>query len=228
MSSSPQKGLVRQQWNLRKASTNPIGNGGRGPLVVPGMYQVKVVLVHNGKIEELISNTSFTVKGLNNQTLIAKDQPALAAFRASVAELNRKVSGSEKRFEELNEELSVLEKAVMNYPNTDLNLLKEIRELKLLKAQLREQLYGDDIRAKYEFETAPTFTGRLGMLEYQLAENTTDVSKTHKANLQMVEQEYAQFKNNLATYQTRVLKLHEALDKANIPYTKSRLDWKED
>ena len=66
------------------------------------------------------------------------------------------------------------------------------------------------------------------MLEYQLAENTTDVSKTHKANLQMVEQEYAQFKNNLATYQTRVLKLHEALDKANIPYTKSRLDWKEE
>jgi hypothetical protein len=66
------------------------------------------------------------------------------------------------------------------------------------------------------------------MLEYQLSENTTGVSKTHKANLQMVEQEYAQFKTSLAAYQTRVLKLHEALDKANIPYTKSRLNWKED
>jgi len=66
------------------------------------------------------------------------------------------------------------------------------------------------------------------MLEYQLAENTTGVSATHKASLQMVEQEYAQFKTILTTYQTRVLKLHEALDKANIPYTKSRLDWKED
>jgi CRISPR/Cas system CSM-associated protein Csm2 small subunit len=228
MSSSPQKGLQRQQWNLRKASTNPVGNGGRGPLVVPGTYFVKVMLVHNGQVEELVANTQFVVKGLNNQTLLAKDQPALDVFRASVAELNRKVSGSEKRFEELNEELSVLEKAVLNYPNTDLNLIKEIRELKLLKAQLKEQLYGDDIRAKHEFETAPTFTARLGMLEYQLAENTTGVSATHKASLQMVEQEYAQFKTILTTYQTRVLKLHEALDKANIPYTKSRLDWKED
>jgi hypothetical protein len=44
----------------------------------------------------------------------------------------------------------------------------------------------------------------------------------------MVEQEYAQFKASLAAYQTRVLKLHETLDKADIPYTKSRLDWKED
>lgn len=227
MSSSPQKGLQRQQWNLRKASTNPVGNGGRGPLVVPGNYYLKVVMVHNGKVEELVANTAFVVKGLNNQTLLAKDQPALDAFRAKVAELNRKVSGSEKRFEELNEELAVLEKAVLNYPNTDLNLMKEIRELKLLKAQLREQLYGDEMRAKHEFETAPTFTGRLGMLEYQLTENTSGVSNTHKANFQMVEQEYARFKEALNAYQTRVLKLHEALQKANIPYTRSRTDWKE-
>jgi hypothetical protein len=228
MSSSPQKGLVRQHWNLRKASTNPIGNGGRGPLVVPGVYNVKVIMIHNGLIEELIANTPFVVKGLNNQTLLAKDQPALDAFRASVAELNRKVSGSEKRYEELNAELELIEKAVLNYPNTDLMLFKEIRELKLLKAQLREQLYGDDIRTRHEFETAPTFTSRLSMIDYQLSENTTGVSATHKANLQMVEQEYAQFKANLLTYQTRVLKLHEALDKTNIPYTRSRLDWKED
>lgn len=83
------------------------------------------------------------------------------------------------------------------------------------------------MRAKHEFETAPTFTGRLGMLEYQLAENTTGVSNTHKANLQMVEQEYAKFKEGLSAYQTRVLKLHDVLDKANIPYTKSRTNWKE-
>ena len=228
MSSSPQKGLVRQQWNLRKASTNPIGSRGRGPLVVPGTYHLKVVMVHNGKVEELIANTPFVVKGLNNQTLLAKDQPALDAFRASVAELNLIVSCSEKRYEELNTELELIEKAVLNYPNTDLLLFTEIRELKLLKAQLREQLYGDAIRTRHEFETAPTFTSRLGMIDYQLSENTTGVSATHKANFQMVEQEYAQFKASLATYQTRVLKLHEALDKANIPYTRSRLDWKKD
>jgi hypothetical protein len=107
-------------------------------------------------------------------------------------------------------------------------LLKEIRELKLLKAQLREQLYGDDIRTRHEFETAPTFTSRLGMIDYQLSENTTGVSATHKANLQMVEQEFTQLKSSLAAYQVRILQLHEVLDKANIPYTKSRLDWKED
>jgi hypothetical protein len=44
----------------------------------------------------------------------------------------------------------------------------------------------------------------------------------------MVVQEYATFKTNLKTYQARVIALHSALEKAQIPYTKSRLDWKED
>ncbi len=228
LTTSPQKGIVRQQWDLRKATTNPVGGWGRGPLVVPGTYQLKVVMLHNGQTEELIANTPFVVKGLNNQTLLAKDQTELNAFRAEVAELNRQVSGAEKRFEELNEELTILEKAVLNYPNTDLELLKEIRALKLLKAELRLQLAGDELRTKHEFETAPSFTSRLGMLEYQLAENTTSVSKNHRANYAMVVQEYAAFKTKLKAYQERVLALHSALEKAQIPYTKSRLDWKED
>lgn len=228
LSSSPQKGIVRQNWNLRKASTNPVGSRGRGPLVVPGTYNLKVMLVHNGQVQELVANTSFVVKGLNNQTLLAKDQPALDAFRAEVAELNRRVSGSEKRFEELNDELTVIEKAVLTYPNTDLSLIKEIRALKIDKALLREQLYGDDLRAKHEFETAPTFTARLGMLEYQLSENTTGVSKTHIANLLMAQEEYTKFKQNLTRYQQRIVALHAVLENSNIPYTKSRLDWKED
>jgi hypothetical protein len=228
LTSSPQKGIVRQQWDLRKASTNPVGGWGRGPLVVPGTYQLKVVMLHNGQTEELVANTTFVVKGLNNQTLLAKDQTELNSFRAEVAELNRQVSGAEKRFEELNEELAIIEKAVLNYPNTDLELLKEIRALKVLKAELRLQLSGDELRTKHEFETAPSFTSRLGMLEYQLAENTSGVSKNHRSNYAMVIQEYTTFKTSLKAYQERVIALHSALEKAQIPYTKSRLDWKED
>ena len=66
------------------------------------------------------------------------------------------------------------------------------------------------------------------MLEYQLAENTTGVSKNHRANYAMVVQEYTTFKTSLKAYQERVVALHNALEKAKIPYTKSRLDWKED
>jgi hypothetical protein len=97
-----------------------------------------------------------------------------------------------------------------------------------MKAELREQLYGNELRTKHEFEAAPSFTSRLGMLEYQLAENTTGVSKNHRANLAMVTQEYSTFKSSLKTYQARVIALHSALEKSQIPYTKSRLDWKED
>lgn len=228
MSSAAQSGMVRQNWNLRKASTNPVGGGGRGPLVVPGTYQLSVVLVHNGNVDTLVAKRNFNVVGLNNQTLVAKDTKALDAFRAEVAELNRKVSGQEKRFEEANQELDLIEKAVLSYPNTNMALLAEIRKLKLIKAQTNEVLYGDGIRAKHEFETVPSLTNRLGMIEYQLAENTTGVSKTHRANLTMVQQQYEALYPQLQDYYKRIAVLQTELEKANIPYTKSRLNWKED
>ena len=228
MSCAAQSGMVRQHWNLRKASTNPVGGWGRGPLVVPGTYQLSVVLVHNGNIDTLVAKRNFNVVGLNNQTLVAKDTKALDAFRAEIAELNRKVSGQEKRFEEASQELELIEKAVLSYPNTNMALLAEIRKLKLIKAAASEVLYGDGLKTKHEFETVPSLTSRLGMVDYQLSENTTGVSKTHRANLVMVQQQYEALYPQLQDYYKRIAALQTELEKANIPYTKSRLNWKED
>lgn len=228
MSSAAQAGLVRQNWDLRKASTNPIGGWGRGPLVVPGTYYLRVLQVHNGQVDTLIAATAFNVKGLNNQTLIAKDNQALDAFRAQVAELNRKVSGQEKRFEEANQELELIEKAILNFPNTNMALLAEVRKLKLLKEEAKVTLYGDGLRTKHEFETVPSLTSRLGLLEYQLSDNTTGVSKTHQSNLSMVQQQYDSLYPQLQDYYKRLAALQLELEKSNIPYTKSRLNWKED
>ncbi|MEN9743722.1 MAG: hypothetical protein RLZZ65_1527 [Bacteroidota bacterium] len=228
MNTSAQAGLQRQTWNLRKAGTNAIGSGGRGPLVVPGTYFLSVVQVYNGQIDTLVKPTAFTVKGLNNQTLVAQDTKVLNAFRAELAEMNRKVNGQEKRFEEANQELELIEKALLNYPNTNMSLLAEVRKLKLVKAQASEVLYGDGLRTKHEFETAPSLTSRLGTLEYQLSDNTTGVSKTHRANLVMVQQQYDSLYTQLQDYYKRIANLQTELEKSNIPYTKSRLNWKED
>jgi hypothetical protein len=228
MSTDPAKGISRTVWNLRSNSTNPIGSGGNGFLVAPGTYYVSISLIKNGTVEELVSKTAFEVKALNNQTLVAKNPQELASFRAEVAELNRKVAGAGRLMEETNEEIELMEKAIINYPNTDITLLKEIKELKTIMYDCHILMDGDGIRARHEFEVAPSIQSRLGMVEYQLYDNTAGVSNTHKANKAIVDAEYAELRVKLDEVIKRVQVLQTKLDAAAIPYTKSKENWKED
>jgi hypothetical protein len=227
MSSSASKGLNKLTWNLRTNSTNPINSGGNGFLVTTGNYTLSVSLVKNETVELLVEKQNFTVKGLNNQTLIAKNPAELSAFRTEVAELNRKVSGASRLMRETNEILNLLQDALINYPNTDLNLVKEVKALKSIYDECSVLLWGDRLRSKHEFETAPSLSDRLNMVEYQLYENTAGVSNTHKANKEIAEEEYQLFRKKLNEVIQRMEVLEGKLATVGIPYTKSRgLDWK--
>jgi hypothetical protein len=179
-------------------------------------------------VEELIAKTAFEVKALNNQTLVAKNPQELAAFRLEVAELNRKVSGANRLMDETSDEIELMEKALLLYPNTDMSLLKEIKELKLLMYDCNILMNGDGVRAAHEFEVAPSIQSRLGMVEYQLYDNTAGVSNTHKANKTIVEAEYVELRLKLDEVIKRVQVLQTKLDAVAIPYTKSKDNWKED
>jgi hypothetical protein len=229
MSSSASKGLNKLTWNLRTNSTNPINSGGNGFLVTPGNYSLSVTLVKNDVIETLVEKQQFVVKGLNNQTLLAKNPVELTAFRSEVAELNRKVSGVGRVLRETNEILNLLQDAITNYTNADLSLLKEVKALKISYDECSLLLWGDRLRSKHEFETAPSLSDRLNMVEYQLYENTTGVSNTHKANKAIAEEEYAALRVKLNDMIQRMEALEAKLATVPIPYTKSRgLDWKRD
>ena len=228
MTSSPSKGIVKQTWDLRTNNTNPIGSRGSGFLVTPGEYSVSVIHVKDGKSEVLIDKKKFNVKGLNNQTLIAKNPEALKAFRAELAELNRQVSGTEKVMQETKEKIDIIEKALLGYPNADLDLMETIRSMKVTYKDLEVKMWGDDARSSRDFETIPSISSRLGMVGYQLYQNTTGVTNTHRANKNIAEKQYKELKtklNQILSYLNAVEKKLEGI----IPYTKSKgEDWKKD
>jgi len=228
MRTSPKKGIQRQSWNLRTNTTDPIGSKGKGFLVTPGEYSVSVVHIKDGKSEQLINKQKFTVKGLNNQTLIAKNPEELKAFRAEVAELNRQVSGTEKVMRETKEKIELIEKALLGYPNTDLMLMETIRSMKVSYKDLEVTMWGDRARSSRDFETVPSISGRLGMVGYQLYQNTAGVSNTHRANKSIAEKQYKDLKIKLNQIIAYLKAVENKLD-GIIPYTKSKGDdWKQD
>ena len=228
MKSTPKKGIQRQVWDLRSNTTDPIGSRGNGFLVTPGVYSVSVVMVKDGKSDLLIDKQNFIVKGLNNQTLLAENPEELKSFRAELAELNRKVSGTEKVMNETKGSIDLIEKAVLNYPNTDLTLLESISGMKVSYKDLEVSMWGDKARSSRDFETVPSISDRLGMVGYQLYQNTAGVTNTHRANKEIAEKQYDALKVKLNKIIEELTTVESKLE-GIIPYTKNKgADWKID
>jgi hypothetical protein len=161
--------------------------------------------------------------------LAAKNAAELIAFRKTVAELNRSLSGSAKLMQETREKLDLMKHAITNYPGADIRLLEEVRLLKLQLDSCSLLLYGDGLKASKEFETSPGIALRLGTVEYQLYESTTGVTSSQRINVEIAREEYLAFRKLLDATIVATKKLEEKLAAVPIPYTKGHDElWKQD
>lgn len=239
ITTSPKKGVTRVSWDLRMESTSPIrinkpkpgrySNPDAGFLVAPGTYSVEVILEKDGVTKQLASKTNFKVIGLENQTLVASNKDELIQFRKEVAETKRTIDGASKLLGETDERLKLIEHAVRNYPGAPLSILSEIETIKISINECKKMLWGDWIRSSHEFETEPSISGRIGMVEYQLFDNTGGVTKTQRDNKAIAVEEYEVFRTKLNQLMVEVKAIENSLDAKKIPYTKGRDEnWKED
>lgn len=232
--SSPSKGVSRITWNLKSEATYPINPGNTsnknsGFYVQPGTYTVQVGLLKDGKFENLTDKVSFNVKGLNNQTLVAKNTEETDKFRNELMELNRQVTGSSNLLGESKEKIEAIHTALLTYPNTDLKLMTEVKALKLLVDECSLALYGDGLKTSKEFETVPGIMERLGLVQYMLSENTLAVTKSQQTNKSIAEEEYKAFRTKLDGMIVRLTALEKELEKVPVPYIKGKdQNWKED
>ncbi len=226
--SKPSEGIQRIAWNLKSQSTNPIKVNGYndGFLVTAGDYSVEVLLLKNGVTETIIEKTNFKVKSLNNHALPARSNEELLAMRKEVAELNRTISGMNRLFSETTEKLEIMQEAVAKYPNVDLTILKDLRTIELEFQKAGILLNGDQTLAEKEIEFVPSINARLGMVEYQLYESSTNPTKTQSENLEIVREEYKEFKAIFDLNLINLKRIEEKLDLMAIPYTKGKSDWK--
>ncbi len=239
MTSSPKKGISRTSWNLRKTSTSPVrmrkSDPGRygapdyGLMVTPGEYTVEIFYEKDGEIKPLVEKTSFEVKGLNNQTLLASNNEELAKGRADIAEIKRQVDGAGRLLNENGDRLKLIDYTIRNYPNADINWLKQTDAMRTQFNELRKELWGDWIKSKYQFESEPSISNRVGTVYWQLFSNTTSVTKTQKENMEIVREEYTDFRARLDKLISELDSLEEALEQKGVPYFEGQdVNWKEE
>ncbi|MCE2713612.1 MAG: hypothetical protein LW688_13910 [Cryomorphaceae bacterium] len=210
---------------MRIASTDPVQTGNlsnknNGYLVVPGMYKVQVLLINNGAVDTLSKKTSFEVKGLSNQTLLAKNPKELMNFRKELSGFNLSLNAAMQKLEEISETNKTIGTAILTQPNVPLDLAKKQTSLveKLEKCKLL--VYGDDIRRSKEFEVLPGISERFGLISYMVWENTTGVTSNHQKQFALIKEEFIAFETILNEADKETESILNTFEQLQIPYIK--------
>ena len=219
-----EKGVSRVVWDMRTNSTNIIGSKGNGFLVVPDTYFLTVIKINSAKenvIDTLYSNKPFVIEGWNNEKLSKKKQSELLEFRLDVLSVNRDYAHFLEQFQKLNDKIISISSAILENANGPIELSKEIYKLKEEIDSIRISLYGDKLKTKHEFETQPSLDERFGMLQYKIYYNTSEVTSTHRSDLEIVERNLKTLKKKFDVILKMVSEIESALLEKDMPYFKN-------
>jgi photosystem II stability/assembly factor-like uncharacterized protein len=179
------KGINRINWNLKYLWSAPIKatdkfdpskqKNNQGIFVLPGTYQVKLDLVYNNQVENLVANQKFEVIKLQNTTLPAENPQELAAFQLKLKELARITMGTRSLLSELQLKINEYEQAALSTTGVPSSLITDINLIKQELKEIEWKLDGEQPAASYE-ETKPDVMAIMERLEAILYIHTASTS----------------------------------------------------
>ena len=230
LKATPKKGVNRVHWDLRYSSDdpirlskpsfyNPFAGVSEGNLVSPGDYTVELSLYEKGAYSAIGSTISFTVKALDNTVLPASNRGEKLAFQRQVSELSRQVAATRQRMSELNNQLRHAEKAILLTEKNHADLFGQYEAIKGELTELGYLLNGDPVARTLDMDKVPTVSQRIGILNYEQFNTTSDPTATHKMVYEIALDEYQPLKARLVNLLEDFGALQAQLEASGAPYT---------
>jgi len=214
-------GIRRMSWDLRYASTSPVGEvsdfnpqnaGPDGPFVAPGTYRVTLSRVVDGTPTELVGDpVSFQVVPLNNATLATDDRDALLAFQVEADALMAQVRTASNQMRDIGRRLATLRTAIQRSPQLPISALEEARSLEKRAAELNIELTGDRSVASRQFETPPSISDRVGGVLYSSFGATSAPTGQQREQLRIAEEDLSELRPRIQSLMEEVAALEERL-----------------
>jgi photosystem II stability/assembly factor-like uncharacterized protein len=231
---SAAKGLQRFTWDLRYAPANPVtqrytpapdqlfGAAPQGHLVMPGEYQVTLSKYHDGVLTKMAGPVSFKAKLLNQASLPAKDMADNVAFYSKVSDMVKRLSATSNLLGDIETRLKNAESAIHDMPAPLSDILSRIYAVKKEIIPVKMKLYGDDTKAKREFETKPAISDRVYGIGYSIWNSTSDIPQTFKDSYNIAEKQYNEIYPVIKDLHTKTEKIEAELNRNKAPYTPGR------
>jgi photosystem II stability/assembly factor-like uncharacterized protein len=226
-------GVQRVAWDLRFPAPDPISlsthkpdpwdNEPVGPFALPGSYRVSLELRAQGRTRPLGEAQTFQVVPLG----MGSPNAELQAFHQQVARLQRAVLGSVKVLGEAEKHIQHLNKAILETPRPYAELADRLGLLSARLADLKTELQGDAIKAKYQEAMVPAIEERMNRLVGNIWQVTTAPTATQREAYNLASDAFAAFLPRLRTFLQQDLKaLEDTLETSGAPWTPGRIpEW---
>jgi hypothetical protein len=166
------EGIHRASWDLRYPPETPVDlsppedfapweQPERGPLVMPGTYSVNLEQQLDGVVTTLAGPQEFEVVALDLATLRAVDRGEAQAFKATVRELRRAVTGAIEAAKATDDRVAHVRQAILDTPAADPALLTEAQRLGDALDDILLALRGDPTKEARNVFQPPSLTDRV-------------------------------------------------------------------
>ena len=232
------KGMSRIVWDFRYNSpglinfntpdpSNPYDVPEIGYAAMPGIYKVSLSKFEDGKLSELVSPQSFTVKSLNAATLPATDKKAFDDFCRKVSEIRRATAAADAYRGELQGKMKFIKQAIIETPAQVSTEIASVKDIEKRLAEINLQLNGDASLARREFETPPSISSRISSIESTMWSVSSAPTQTFLRSYETAGKQFAKVLDELKKLDTDVRKLEDMLEMNKAPYTPGRIpEWK--
>lgn len=239
INASNSSGMNRTAWDLRypapslpksaeKSEQEEDWNPSpRGPLVMPGDYQVALESRINGVYTRLAGPEKFTVEPLGMRNMAPQDRAALNAFQQKVDRLYRAVSGTLNAGDELKARLEKIQTALQQTPTASAQLTQTASQLHARNLEILRNLRGDVVLRERNENTPPSIEDRVETIMSNERMSSSLPSKTDQEAYAIASEELAQELGKLRTILDQDLpKLEKAMEQAGAPWTPGRVpEW---
>ncbi len=227
-----EKGVHRTSWDLKLSPPDPIdlstpdfvppwAGEDEGPLAAPGNYSVKLYIRQNGSLKQLGTAQEFTLKPTPNSPS-GIDFDEVAIFQQNTSLLLKDMYAVSSKIGEASNRLRYMKAALLETPKANEQVFSGLKGLETKLGKLRQRLYGNSIKNKFNESTVPSIMSRAGSVAYGHWGTRITPTKTQQQNIKIAETEFKAFKMDMKVYITELMQYEAKLEAAGAPYTPGR------
>ncbi|NOZ34412.1 MAG: glycosyl hydrolase [Chlorobi bacterium] len=236
LTAKPAKGINRISWNLAYDNPypvkedlkkfNPFKKNNAGMPVLPGTYKVTMGISDKGVYKKLCDPIAFKVVKLNNSTLPASDENALAAYLKDLTNTVRVMNGTVKFVENLQKKIVLMKQTALEASGVSPETMQTIQNAEKTANDLMFVLEGVSPKASYE-EIPPhklPLEIRLQDLAWAHISSTSAVTETERSQLTIVKDELPAVIAEIKKLATQTIpEIEKTLNNAGAPWTPGRI-----
>ena len=230
--SDASKGMHRVNWDLKLAPPDPIdlsqpdfvppwAGAAEGPLAAPGTYNVQLYILQNDGLKQIASPQEFELKPTPNAPS-SIDFAEVSKFQQKTNMLLKDMYSVSAKLGEASNRLRFMKAALIETPKANEQFFTSLQTLNTTLGNLRERLYGNRIKNKFNEATEPSLMSRAGSVAYGHWETRQMPTETHKKNISIAETDFKRFKTDVNAYLDELMRYEAKLEAAGAPYTPSR------